>query len=280
MARRSRIYNPVNFISWRDNLELLVVNNMTLIGLVRLLIDQATGTGTLNDYPVTGDIFWPSQQLYDATNEVMMDFWPQLARQPVPVQLTNTNFIVTSGTDIFAYNDAAIMVPSFIVLNTTTSSGASLQTIDQKYWISDVTKLEQYNNNWRNYVPAQPRWFVVFDAFHIRCFPSPDQTYTFTLFGVPWPTELATGTEDITADAMLKLSIAYKAAANILEATRPDTADSYVKESDELLLRYRIRLRDQQTNNIRRLKPAVGSKNTDTVMSATRGVIKIGRRLS
>jgi hypothetical protein len=280
MPRRSRIYNPVNFISWRDNLELLTVNSMTLIGLVRLLIDQATGTGTLNDYPVAGDIFWPSQQLYDAANEVMVDYWAQLGNQQTPIQLTNTTFVVSTGTEIFPFASTVIMTPTYVVLNTTTGSGAASYTINQTYWISDVTKFEQFNNNWRNYPAGQPKWFAVFDAFNIRVFPLPDQTYTFTLFGVPWPTELSTGTEDITCDAMLKLAIAYKSAANILEATRPDTADSYTKESEELLLRYRIRLRDQSTNNIRRLKPNVGDGRSDITQAAIKGVIRIGKRLS
>jgi hypothetical protein len=280
MPRRNRIYNPVNFISWRDNLEIALVNNMTLIGLVRLLIDQATGTGTLNDYPVAGDIFWPSQQLYDAANEVMIDYWAQLGNQQTPIQLTNTTFVVSSGTEIFGFASAVIMTPTYVVLNTTSGTGAASYTINQTYWISDVTKFEQFNNNWRSYPAGQPKWFAVFDAFNIRVFPLPDKTYTFTLFGVPWPTELSTGTEDITCDAMLKLSIAYKAAANIMEATRPDVADSYTKESEELLLRYRIRLRDQSTNNIRRLKPNVGDGRSDITQAAIKGVIRIGKRLS
>lgn len=282
MPRRSRIFNPVNFISWRDNFELLTVNNLTLIAMVRLLIDQATGTGgvPLNDYPVSGDIFWPSQQLYDATNEVMIDYWGALGNQSMPIALTSATFTVTTGADIFPFAFNTIMQPSYIVLNTSSGTGASMQTINQKYWISDVTKFEQFNNNWRMYPPSQPRWFSVFDAFNIRVFPQASQTYTFEMYGVPWPVELATGTEDITCDAILKLAIAYKAAANILEATRPDTADSYTKESDELLLRYRIRLRDQSSNNIRRLKPGVGSTATDTVIAANKGVIRIGKKLS
>lgn len=281
MARRTRIFNPVNFISWRDNLGLLEVNNLTLIAMVRLLIDQATGTGgvPLNDYPVSGDIFWPSQQLYDATNEVMIDYWAALGNQSMSIQLTSAAFTVTTGSDIFPFAYTTIMQPSYIVLNTSSGTGASLQTINQKYWISDVTKFEQFNNNWRAYPPGQPKWFAVFDAFNIRVFPQASQTWTFEMYGVPWPVELATNTEDITCDAILKLAIAYKAAANILEATRPDTADSYTKESDELLLRYRIRLRDQSSNNIRRLKPGVGTTATDTVIAANKGVIRIGKKL-
>lgn len=278
MPRGRIYYNPTNFISWQDNFELFTVTGMTLIGLVRLLIDQATGTGTLNDYPVPGDIFWPAQQLYDATNEVMDDYWPQAARQPIPVQLATAALVVGTGTDIYLFDSTGdtIMIPTFVVLNTMIANAS----IDQKYFTSDQTKLEQWSRNWRGSTPAQPRAFILWDALHLRCFPTPDQTYTFTVFGVPWPVELGTGTEDITADPIFKMAIAYKAAANVLESTRPDVTDSYLKESEELMLRYRIRLRNQQTNNLRRLKPGSGDQQTDIVIGGYKGVIKIMRRLS
>lgn len=288
MARRGKIiYNPA-VIYWRDALTFVTVaTKMTLCGIIRLLIDQATSTGTLPDYPVTGDIFFPAQQIYDAGNEVIDDVWSMMARQATPVQLTTASFTCTqvpvagtAGPDIFAFDNTIIMVPSYLVLNTTTASGAARQTTDQKYWITDRTKLEQYNNNWKQFVPAQPKWFVLWDAFHIRCFPSADQNYVFTLFGVPWATELTASAEDITCDAILKLAIAYRAAANILETTRPDTADVYRAEAEELLNRYRIRLRNESTNNLRRMKPGVGSRGTDKTIAATKGVIKIGRSMS
>lgn len=272
MSNRRIIYTPTNFIRWRDNIVTFTQMALTLVGQVRLLIDQATGTGTLNDYPVNGDIFWPSQQLYDATNEVLVDFWPALAQQSTPLAMTSASFAVDTSTDLYTFSTDTIMIPKYIVLSNT--------SMNQEYWITDVTKLEQWSNNWRQNLPAQPKWFVLWDAFHIRCFPIPDQDYTFTLFGVPWPTEISTGTEDISCDALFKLAIAYKAAANILEYTRPDIADSYLSESEELMHEYRTHLRNEQTNNMRRMKPGVGSRGTDIVMAATKGAIKIGRRLS
>ena len=41
-----------------------------------------------------------------------------------------------------------------------------------------------------------------------------------------------------------------------------------------------IRLRNQQTNNLRRLKPGSGDQQTDIVIGGYKGVIKIMRRLS
>ena len=282
MGRTTRYANPVNFIHWRDNLQLIVSRPMTLVGIIRILIDQALGTGTMNDYPVSGDIFWTSQQIYDATNEVMIDYYMQLGRLPVPVQLSSATFTVTTGTDIFPYDTTTIMVPTYVVLNTEVGTGPSGVTINQEYWASDVTKLEQWGVAWRSDTPAQPKWFILWDFSHIRCFNQPDKTYTYALYGVPWPTEIGTGTEDPTTpiDPLFKLAIAYKAAANILEATRPDIADAYMKESEELLLHERIHIRNNQTNNLRRLKPGVGSRFTDATIGAAKGVIQIGRKLS
>lgn len=287
MPRRRQLFNPVHIIRWEAFLKYININPMTLVGEVRLLIDQANGPGQLPDNPIPQDIFFIAQQIYDATNEVIDDFWPSLARQATPVQLTSSTITFTAvatagtaGNDIFTFDNTTIMVPSYLVLNSSTGTGAGQVVTDQKYWITDRSKLEQYNNNWKQFTPALPRWFVLWDAFHIRCFPSPDQNYAFTLYGVPWGTEVGTSTEDITADPILKLAIAYKAAANILETTRPDTADAYMRESAELLNRYRIRLRNANTNNMRRMKPGVGASTSDITIAANKGVIKIGRRLS
>lgn len=275
MARRTYVrYNPTTYISWRENLESFTAMSISLIGMVRILVDQANAAGTMTDYPVVGDIFFPSQQLYDCTNEVLDDFWPTLGRQSVAMSLTTSTLTVGTATDLYAYDNTTIMIPAYTILDT--SSGGV--TVDQKYWASDMTKLEQFSRNWRGATAGLPKWWIVWDAFTLRCFPTPDQTYPFILYGVPWPTEMGTGTEDISVDPIIKLSIAYRAAANVLEYTRPDTADAYHKESEELWNRYLIRLRNEQKNNLRRMKPGVGGKYTDQTMHAALGVIKIGRR--
>ena len=91
---------------------------------------------------------------------------------------------------------------------------------------------------------------------------------------------MGTGTEDIAVDQILRLALAYQTAATILEATRPEVADLYIQNAAEMLERYRIRLRNQQTNNIRRMKPLVTPGYKTDVGSAQKGVIKVGNRLS
>jgi hypothetical protein len=257
--------------------------NPTLVGLIRILVDQAySGTGTIIDDPTAGDIFFPSQQLYDAANETIIDFWATAGRQDVPIAIAtaSTPLAVSSSTDIYTWDTVSIMIPTYVTLNTFIGTGQGGELINQRYFISDRTKLEQWARDWRNNQQEQPKWFILWDAFHIRVFPQPDKNYTFTLHGIPWATEMATGTEDIVVDQILRLALAYKAAATILEATRPEVSDLYTQNAMEMLNRYRIRLRNQQTNNIRRLKPTGNGGYKDDVIAAYKGVIKIGQRLS
>lgn len=232
----------------------------TLCDIVRQILDQTAG-----------DIFWPATQIYDAANEALVDLWAwaniQTASEPLSVGV---------GDDIVAYNTSTIMIPKFIVLSTHIANA----DVNQKYFITDQTKLEQWSRVWRLDAIGQPKWFVLWDLFHLRVYPSPDKTYTFTLWGVPWPTEVTAANEDVLVDRQLKLAIAYRTAANLVEQTRPDLADAYAKESDETLYRFKLRMRNIQKNNIRRWKPVVTGWGTDRTSSAYSGVIRLGRRLS
>ena len=284
---KKRVYRAVSGLSWIIPWPVMLSEfvpsfmNPTLIGLTRILIDQAfSGSTTIIDDPTAGDIFFPSQQLYDAANDAIIDFWENAARQDVPIGLATSTLTVGSATDVYAFDNTVIMVPTYVTLNTFIGTGNAGEDLNQRYFISDRTKLEQYARNWRNNQQAQPKWFILWDAFHLRTFPTPDKTYTFTLYGVPWTTEMGTGTEDIAVDQILRLALAYQTAATILEATRPEVADLYNQNAAEMLERYRIRLRNQQTNNIRRMKPLVTPGYKTDVGSAQKGVIKVGNRLS
>lgn len=284
-GRHYRVQPQLSWIMpWQAVLEIIPsFMNPTLVGLTRVLIDQAfSGTATIIDDPTAGDIFFPSQQLYDSCNEAVVDFWATAGVQDVPISLATATapLVVTSSTDIYTFDTTSIMIPIYITLNTMLGSGAGGELINQKYFITDRSKLEQYARDWRNNQQEQPKWFVLWDAFHLRAFPQPDQTYTFTIWGLPWATEIGTGTEDINVDQVLRLALAYQSAATILEATRPEVSDLYLRNAAECLNRYRIRLRNQQTNNIRRMKPGGNGRMTDNTMAAYKGVIKIGNRLS
>ena len=271
-------------MSWQGFLESVPsYMNPTLVGIARILIDQAySGSSTIIDDPTAGDIFFPSQQIYDAANEAIDDFWATAGRQDTPIAIATAATALTVGTatDIYTWDTTTLMIPTYVTLNTFIGTGQAGELIDQRYFISDRTKLEQYARNWRNNQQEQPKWFILWDAFHLRVFPTPDKTYVFTLHGLPWATEISTGTEDIAVDQILRLALAYQTAATILEATRPEVSDLYIANATEMLNRYRIRLRNQQTNNIRRMKPIVTPGYKSDVASAYKGVIKVGNRLS
>lgn len=209
-------------------------------------------------------VFWSTNQIYDGGNAAVIDLWANV--KPVS---TNVDFTVTAGQDIYPI-PASVMIPQFFVLNTTTGNS----TINQTYWISDQAKLEQWNRSWRTTSPELPRWFVPFGATQIRVWPVPDKTYVFQLWGVAWPTEFSDTQLDIMVDRQFKLAIAYRVAAELFEATRPDLSDEFLKESGDALNRYKIRVRNIQGHNIRRIRPG------GRYGAADKGVVTIGRRFS
>lgn len=259
----------------------------TLCNLVRQLLDQTAG-----------DLFWPAQQIYDAANAELIDYWANAKVQEQSVALT-----VYAGDDIVPWDTTTLMIPQYLVLNpslsnlvtvsdvwgvpqwmsnlTGTSTGSTVPiTQIQTYFITDQTKLEQWSRVWRLDSHGLPKWFVLWDMFHLRVYPSPDKTYVFDLWGVPWPAEISATNEDLAVDRQFKLAIAYRIAASLLESTRPDTSDLYTKLAEESLYRYKLRNRNQQKNNIRRLKPGGNQRGTDRNIAGNTGVIKLGRVLS
>jgi hypothetical protein len=233
-----------------------------LVDIVRQLLDEASGS-----------VFWPNDQVYDACNDVILDLWANTR-----IQVAEVDLVVTSNVDL--YPMPALMIPQFVVLNTTIGS----VVINEKYWITDQAKLEQWSRVWRRNSLQQPKFFVPFGLTQLRVWPKPDITYTFQVWGVPWPTEMNGDNrdapqEDLLIDRQLKLAIAFRAAANLLESTRPDMTDVFNRESDDCIARYKIRLRNRQKHNIHRLRPNTGSGGMNKTIAAYKGVINIGRRL-
>ncbi len=106
-------------------------------------------------------------------------------------------------------------------------------------------------------------FFVLWDATHWRCFPRPDGSgsgpggvYPYTVFGLGFPAEVTAFTSSISGPTNYVLSVYNYAAALLLEATRPDLADVYLAQSQEQILLFKKRLRNNQSHNIRTLRPA------------------------
>lgn len=216
---------------------------MSLITETRQLIDEA-GAGT----------FWTDAHLYDALNGAIVEVASHLGKwglYEVSVDLT-----VDSG---MIEIPATVMVPLAIVDNE-----------GMECFLTDQRELEEEDQGWRSAV-GRPRWFTIWDAGHLRVWPSPDQTYTYTLRGIGWPEEID-GTVTDVGDPLLRNVLARMAAATLLEFTQPTVADVYADEAAGQLAQYRKRLRNPSGHRLDRLHPMPGR-----YLHAQTGVISLGR---
>jgi hypothetical protein len=219
---------------------------MSLISDIQDLLEEAT-TNT----------FWTKAQIYDAANWAQIRVWEDTRHDKASETLT-----VPFNTDLVAIPDT-IMIPLYVVMD------------GKEYFCSTQAKLEEYDRNWRAATPAQPKWFLVWDSLNLRVWPKANATYVFTLFGVRYPpTELAVGTEDITAPRLLKQAIVHTAAGMVLSLTRPDLAEGMLSEAAQLENKFKIQLRNRGGHRIDRLRP--GNK----FAHAQGGVISIGKHYS
>ena len=214
---------------------------MSLVTDVRLLLNE------------TSTIFWPDQQVYDSLNQAQLQLYT--FSQPL---LTSVSMTVSAGQALIAI-PSTIMIPKYLLYN------------NRKYFLTTQAKLEQYNNKWLETATGFPRHFILLDAFYLRPYPRSDAGYIFTMYGVPWPTEITASVLDITAPRNLKQAITHKAAALLFSHTRPDLTDAMNKETEEFLMRYRTQQRNQHSHNINRIRP--GNRLT----TAQRGTIKVGQ---
>lgn len=216
---------------------------MDLVTEVRTLLNEATG------------VWWTDAQVYDGLNAAIIEVWGSLKWK-----VGTSTYNVSVGNDIVAFSDTDIMIPQFFLYN------------NLKQFNSNQTQLEDWSRRWKNEPPARPKWFVLWDASHFRVFPSPDASYTFTLWGVPWPTEINAGNTDLTLDAQARKAIVFRAVAHLLELTQPQLADTYMQQSVYNERRQGEQQRTQLGVNTWRLAPGVGWE------IAQSGNIRLGRK--
>lgn len=204
-----------------------------------------------------GPVFWVIEQLYDAVNGAQLEVYMNLKDW----QRTSTTITLSSGTALFPLPNTVIMIPQYIVYN------------GIKIYITTKALLQDWANNWKSdNVPSRPNWAFQWDEAHIWWYPTPDQNYSMTLWGVPWPTEVTDGTHDLTGiDPLVRRAIVLRAASKLLTLTQPDLADAKLKESMEFEKRYARQQRNVFGDNIARLRP------TTAWDQAQLGDIKTGR---
>jgi hypothetical protein len=231
-------------------------SNLTVFQLVRTLVDEPTG-GT----------FWTDQQVYDAMNEAQIFLFGEIKFATTTATLT-----LTQGADITPI-PSSLMIPQYY-LGTNPSNvvnGVSLGY--NRYFFTTHAQLEEWLRDWKEQFPAFPKHLVLWDVGHVRPFPSPDATYRFLMVGIGWPCEFSPSFQDVPAAARLyKRALAYYSAAILLENTLPELADTLNKMALESINELRVRLRNQQSHNIRRMRPG------DTFTGAQGGNVRTGLR--
>jgi hypothetical protein len=197
----------------------------------------------LND----GGVFWPLQQVLDALNRAQMWVWGQTKwqRQSFPLPLAQ-------GQDLLTLPSGVLMV-GWIEGTVTNSDGtiSKLRMFPTSQW-----ELEKFSRSWRGLQTGQPIFFSIWDATTLRIFPRPDKAYTYTLWGLSYPTEIIDASTLLTGPPNYVHAVQNLALSMLFEATRPDLADMYLKWADEQVVQFKRHLRNQQGHNLRRLRPS------------------------
>lgn len=197
-------------------------------------------------------VFWPVQTVWDALNEAQFAVYGE-----IKWAVTTATFALSSGVDI-------IPIPSNILIPKWVEGTNNLfqPAVVKRFFFSSQRNLETYLRTWRGNNVGQPVVFILWDATHWRVFPRPDGSgsgpagvYPFRVFGLGFPLEINSTNTDVIGDLTYRYAVYDYACALLLEFTRPDLADMYLAQAMDHILMIKKRLRNQQSHNIRTLKP-------------------------
>lgn len=206
---------------------------------------------------VNGETYYTSTHLCNAINEATLYIYGRMKHKLITASIS-----FGPGSDI-------VTIPSTVYISQTL-------TYDNKVWFpTTYARLEQYDAYWKLATTGQPRWFVLHEWNKIRCWPSPDTMYTFTLNGIEYPNEIDGSTvTDIVDNTFVKNAIVYRACANLVEHDFPQMADYYYAQSEENLHKGLVEKRNNLSHNIRRLRPGTLFTNAQS------GSIRLGKRIN
>lgn len=198
-------------------------------------------------------VFWPTQQILDSLNEAQFAVFSD-----TKWALTSAPLTLTSNVDIIPIPDS-ILIPRWIE-----GTNCNFQPpVVKRFFPATMRSIETFLRTWRGENLGQPVYFVLWDAQHWRVFPRPDNlgsgpdgVYQFTVFGVGFPPEITDTVAGLSGPENYRLAVENYTVSLLLEATRPDLADSYMALADEQVLLFRKRLRNNQSHNLRTLRPA------------------------
>jgi hypothetical protein len=216
-----------------------------LVSDVKVMVDDASA------------VFWTADHIYDTLNQVLLEVWRETEHDVTTVALG-----INSNNDIISL-PANIYIPLYITTDT-----------NKQALITSHAELERYSREWRGSAVGVPKWFVKWDAEHVRIYPRAQEPYDYTVTGVAYPTEITSTTTTITGlDRRLHTAIVHLAAANLCEFTMPQWSDAMRQIGMQGVREYRSRVRKYDSHNIRRIRPG------NLFNRAQGGNIKVGQRL-
>lgn len=207
-------------------------------------------------------VFWPTQNLFDALNEAQMFLAAETAwkinQSPMGTLVSITQGFLSSNADVIPFTDPAFG-QGFVIPKWIEGTNYNFQPpVVKRFFPTTQRNLEHYLRTWKGDNKGQPMYFTIWDAYHFRVYPRPDQNnvYAFTLFYVTTPPTITTTGQNLTGPIQYQKAVTLHAASILLEATRPDLADLYASQAATQVLAFKKQLRNQQSHNLRTLKPA------------------------
>lgn len=215
---------------------------MSLVSDVRVLIDEASAA------------FWTDAHVYNSLNATLLDMYQENARMFI-----GTATITTTASNSYIPIPSTIMIPKLIL-----GTG-------KEYWGSTQTKFNQYNSTWPRTAVGYPRHWSLWDASTFQTYPRPDAAYVFQIAGVPWPDEITSTNTDLSTQRNFTRAVMYRAAAHLMEVSRPDLSDYYTTQAIAELTEFKRLMRSYGAGGLWTLTPRTHR------VAARSGVVRLGR---
>jgi hypothetical protein len=201
---------------------------VTLLNQVRLIIDEPNGPK-----------FWPNTQLYDAINEASIEV------------LGSGQFDMSTATITASANAVYLTLPTTIMIPKMLIGTDNVELPKTTY-----AALERDGIGWGTATGTSHVACVEFDCQTLQLYPIVNTPVVYRVVGIPYPTEITTGVEDIAANDIIVDAIRFYAGSVLFDATRPDISDTLRVEGLQTLQVAMRHKRNTQSHKIYHLSPA------------------------
>lgn len=190
-------------------------------------------------------VFWDTTQVLDAINQAQLELFAR-----IKWLRTSATLSLVIGQE-FVGIPSTILIPSWIEGPAVSKGG---EVNPKRVFPSTQYELESFNRLWRGAELDEPRNFVLWDATTLRVFPRPDQSYSYTIWGIGMPTAMGVG-DTLTGPTAYVTAVIDYSVGLLLSATRPELAQVYINNAEENVQSLIVNKRNNQSHNIRRLRP-------------------------